>query len=55
MPVTTRFIKDKYRVVEASTGKVAKNKAGTAVDGGGHTLRRDAKKQARAINASEKR
>ena len=55
MPVITRFIKDKYRVVESETGKIAKNKAGTALDGGGHTLRKDAQAQARAINASKKR
>ncbi len=51
MPATVRFIKDKYRVVEADTGKVVKNKAGTAVDGGGHNTRVAAERQARAINA----
>jgi hypothetical protein len=40
----------KYRVVEARTGKVVKNKAGTAVDGGGHRTRSRASAQARAIN-----
>ena len=55
MPVVARFMKDKYRVVESDTGRIAKNQKGTALDGGGHTLKSDADKQARAINASKKR
>lgn len=41
---------DKYRVVEAATGKITKNKSGTAVDGGGHKSKEGAVKQAQAIN-----
>lgn len=51
MPVTTVRRGNKYRVIEAATGAVAKNSAGTAVDGGGHTSRSRASAQARAINA----
>jgi hypothetical protein len=43
----------KYRVVEPS-GRVVKNKAGTAVDGGGHKTKAKALAQARAINANSK-
>ncbi len=52
MPVTVKKIKGKFRVVEASTGKIAKNQGGTALDGGGHGSEEAAKKQARAVNAS---
>lgn len=53
MPVTSRFIGGKYRVVEAETGKIAKNASGTAVDGGGYTTEAEAKRQVRAINANK--
>lgn len=46
---------DKYRVVEASSGKITKNRSGTAVDGGGHRSREQAQRQARAINAADGR
>ena len=52
MPVTTKKVRGKYRVVEADSGKIAKNNSGTAVDGGGHASDKKAKAQARAINAS---
>lgn len=55
MPVTVRKVKGKWRVVEADTGRIAKNRAGTAVDGGGHESREQAIEQARAVNASLKR
>ena len=54
MPVTVVRKDGKYRVVEAATGKVAKNAAGTAIDGGGHAMRANAVKQVRAINRSKK-
>lgn len=41
---------DKYRVVEPS-GKLVKRN-GKPVDGGGHTSKAKAQKQARAINAN---
>ncbi len=36
MPVKVTKRGEKYRVVEASTGKLVKNGAGTPADGGGH-------------------
>ena len=53
MPLTTRKIKDKWRIVEKDTGKVAKNKGGTALDGGGHPTQPAADKQVSAISVSK--
>ena len=50
MPVKPEKRGGKYRVVEAGSGRVAKNSSGTAVDGGGHKTRDKALKQCRAIN-----
>lgn len=52
MPVTCQKSGDKYRVVEAEGGKVATNRSGTAVDGGGHETEEACKQQAQAINAN---
>lgn len=52
MPVKVVKRGAKYRVVEASSGAIAKNKGGTAADGGGHASEAKAKAQARAINAN---
>lgn len=52
MPVHVEKVDGKYRVVEVATGHIAKNAAGTAVDGSGHTDATKAEAQARAINAS---
>ena len=52
MPVTVVKRRGKWRVVETRTGRLAKNRAGTPVDGGGHRSKAAAAKQARAINAS---
>lgn len=52
MPVTVRKRGKKYRVVEKSSGKIAKNKSGTALDGGGHSSKAKADKQAGAVNYS---
>ena len=51
MPVTCRKRDGKWRVVEASTGRIAK-KGGKAVDGGGHRSREACARQSRAINRS---
>ena len=51
MPVKVAKKGDKFRIVESS-GKLARNKAGTPVDGGGHINTENASKQARAINRS---
>jgi hypothetical protein len=50
MPATVKRVGSKWRVVEAGTGKVVKNRSGTAVDAGGHRSREAALRQARAIN-----
>lgn len=42
----------KYRVVKQD-GSIAKNSAGTALDGGGHSTRQQAEKQISAIGMSE--
>lgn len=55
MPLTVKKIKDKFRVVEKNTGKIAKNKAGTAIDGGGHKSESAAKRQMSAVNISQAR
>lgn len=52
MPVIAKKIGDKYRIVEKATGKIAKNNAGTAIDGGGHDSEETAKSQASAVNIS---
>ncbi len=54
MPVKTVKRGTKFRVVESSTNKITKNKAGTAVDGGGHRTRLQAQRQASAINRRER-
>lgn len=51
MPATVKKQAGKYRVVEPN-GRLVRNKAGTPVDGGGHTTESAAKQQARAINAN---
>ncbi len=53
MPVTVAKRGSKFRVVE--NGKIAKNKGGTSIDGGGHVTRNGAVRQARAVNASLKK
>ena len=41
-----------WRIIECATGKIVKNKSGTAVDGNGHKSKDEALAQARAINIS---
>lgn len=50
MPVTVAKRGGKFRVVEPGGG-VAKNRAGTAIDGGGYGSKSRAARQARAVNA----
>ena len=52
MPVSVSKRSGKFRIVDPS-GKITKNKAGTAVDGGGHIDRQRAQKQAAAINRNK--
>jgi hypothetical protein len=51
MPVHCERRGGKWRIVDPS-GKVTKNKKGTAVDGGGHASKDACNKQAQAINTS---
>ena len=54
MPLTVQKRGDKYRVIEMETGRIAKNAAGTSVDGGGgHKSKAAAMKQVRAVNISQ--
>lgn len=55
MPVTTSKRNGKFRVIESDTGRIAKNKAKKALDGGGHESKAQAKKQASAVNISQSR
>lgn len=50
MPVKAVKRGGKYRVIEADTGRIAKHKSGTPVDGGGHKTREKAERQSKAIN-----
>ena len=53
MPLTVKKRGDKYRVVEVDTGRIAKNAAGTSLDGGGHKSEAAAEKQKAAVNISQ--
>jgi len=55
MPVKSVKRGKVFRVVESGSGKIAKNKAGTSVDGGGTSSKLKAQGQARAINRSQAR
>lgn len=53
MPVTTKQVNGKWRVVEKATGKVVGHPSGKGpADGGGHGTRKAAMQQAAAINIS---
>lgn len=53
MPIVVRKQGSKFRLVEKNTGRIAKNSAGSAVDGGGHSSQSSAQKQVNAINVSK--
>lgn len=53
MPVHIEKRGEKFRLVDPN-GRIAKNAAGTALDGGGHKSRTAAGAQARAVNANTK-
>jgi len=55
MPVKVQKRGTKWRVIEANSGNIAKNQAGTALDGGGHASKVAAIKQIGAINSSKRR
>jgi hypothetical protein len=52
MPLSVKKVGNKYRLVEPS-GRIAKNKAGTAIDGGGKASKKAAQNQITAINISK--
>lgn len=55
MPLTVKKRGDKFRVVETDTGRIAKNAAGSALDGGGKKSKTAVLKQAQAVNISQAR
>lgn len=54
MPVKVAKRGDRFRVVEMD-GKIAKNQAGTALDGGGKKSKAAAQRQVSAVNISQAR
>lgn len=52
MPYKVLKRNGKYRLIDQD-GKIAKNKSGTAIDGGGKKTKASVEKQARAIMANE--
>ena len=52
MPASVARREGLWRVIE-SDGKLARNKAGSLVDGGGHTSKSAAEAQVRAINSNK--
>ncbi len=55
MPVKIAKRGGKFRVIEAATGRIAKNRAGTAIDGGGHGSKARALAQVGAVNTPKGR
>lgn len=52
MPVKCAKKGNKFRVIEAEGGNIAKTPEGTPRDGGGHRTKEKCQSQANAINAS---
>lgn len=50
MPVKVEKRDGKYRVVEVSSGRIARGARGGSADGGGHAAKSKAEAQAAAIN-----
>jgi len=55
MPVKVTKRGKKFRVVESDTGRIAKNAAGTPLDGGGKASKAAVQRQATAVNISQAR
>ena len=55
MPVKVTKRGKKFRVVESDTGRIAKNVAGNALDGGGKASKAAVQRQASAVNISQAR
>lgn len=52
MPVKVEKRGPKYRVVESVGHKIAKNRSGSSLDGGGYSTKDKAVKQVQAVNIS---
>ena len=52
MPVMTRKLRGKFRLIESESGKLARNEKGTPIDGGGSQDKAKVDRQARAVNAN---
>jgi hypothetical protein len=50
MPVRVRKMNKRWRLIESS-GTLAVTRSGAARDGGGHTIKKTAERQAKAINS----
>jgi len=55
MPLVVRKRGEKYRILEADTGRIAKGRSGRALDRGGSRSATALKKQAAAINIAQAR
>lgn len=53
VPVKVVKRNKKFRIVESKSGKIAKNAAGGAIDGGGKASREPVQAQATAVNISQ--
>ncbi len=53
MPYKVAKRGDKYRILDQN-GRIAKNRGGTAMDGGGHKTPRAAERQVNAVSMSER-
>jgi len=51
MPGVVKKVRGKWRIFEPDSDKLAKNGAGTPLDGGGHVSKFAAERQVRAIEA----
>lgn len=55
MPVRAEEQNGKWRIIEVASGQLARRQNGDPVDGGGHTNKRGALRQAAAINQDQQR
>lgn len=55
MPVKTKKVGARTRIVEAGTGKIAKGRGGKPLDGGGYASRAKAVAKVQAVNLSMRR
>lgn len=55
MPLIVRKRRDKYRILESDTGRIAKGQTGKALDRGGSRSPTSLRKQAAAINIAQAR